>query len=141
MVKIDVFNAKFDSINKMLLILREHQKLSLQEFLEQQTIQLAVEHALFVAIQSLLDLGSHILADREIRNIADYRDVLVKLGREMILPPHFAESIVNMASFRNRLIHEYEDVNPKLVYEFLQTRLGDFEEFMRHIRDYFRLTE
>jgi len=30
-------------------------------------------------------------------------------------------------------------LRPKKIHEFLQSRLGDFGEFMKYIRDYFRL--
>jgi uncharacterized protein YutE (UPF0331/DUF86 family) len=98
-----------------------------------------VEHALFIAIQSLLDLGSHILADLEIRNVSDYRDVILKLGQAKVIPLHFAEAIADMSGFRNRLIHEYEDIDPSRVHHFLQNRLKDIEDFIRYIREYLRL--
>ncbi len=34
-----------------------------------------------------------------------------------------------MARFRNRLVHLYWDVESEAVYEILQTRLDDFEQF------------
>ncbi len=34
-----------------------------------------------------------------------------------------------MARFRNRLVHLYWDVDDELVYEYLQTSLGDFDRF------------
>lgn len=140
MVDLEIVKSRIISIQQMLEVLRRHQKASIQDFLSSRDAQLTVERALFLAIQSLLDLGSHILADKGIQDIADYRDVILKLGQTKTLPPFFAESIADMAGFRNRLIHEYEDMDPKRIYEFLQNRLGDFEEFMKYIRDHFRLT-
>ena len=140
MVKIEIIHSKFKSINETLEILRPYQKLSLQDFLRNKDSQFTVQYALLTAIQALLDVGNHILADRNIRNVADYRDIIVKLGQEKIMPPSFIESISDMAGFRNRLIHEYQDVDPQKVYGFLKERLGDFEEFMRLVRDHFRLS-
>ena len=140
MVNLEIVRSRLETIHEMLSALQRHQKLALEDFLSNRDAQLAAEHALFVAIQSLLDLGSHILADREVRNIADYRDVILKLGQAKVLPPSFAESIADMAGFRNRLIHEYQDVDPQKIHEFIQRRLRDFEEFARHIRDYYRLS-
>ncbi|MCM8775347.1 MAG: DUF86 domain-containing protein [Candidatus Omnitrophica bacterium] len=139
MVDLEIVRSRLDSIREMLDILRRHQKLAREVFLSNRDIQLAVEHAFFIAIQSLLDLGSHILADMGIKSIADYRDVILKLGEAKVLPSQFTQTIVDMAGFRNRLIHEYQDTDPRKIYEFLQNRLGDFEEFMRHIRDHFHI--
>lgn len=63
-----------------------------------------------------------------------------ELAQIKVLPSSFSESIADMAGFRNRLIHEYQDIDPRKVHEFLQNRLGDFEEFIRYPRDYFRLS-
>lgn len=139
MVNPEVIRSRLESIREMVEILHRHRNTAQKEFLADRDAQLATEHALFVAIQSLLDLGSHILADREIRNVADYRDVILKLGQTQVIPSSFAESIADMAGFRNWLIHEYQDIDPGKVYEFLQHRLGDFEDFMRYVRDTLRL--
>ncbi|RLE61904.1 MAG: hypothetical protein DRJ38_10645 [Thermoprotei archaeon] len=41
--------------------------------------------------------------------------------------------MASMIGFRNLLVHDYAAINLKLVYEFLQTKLTDFEEFIRQI--------
>ncbi len=86
MVDLEIVKSRIISIQQMLEVLRRHQKMPLQDFLSGRDSQLAVEHALFLAIQSLLDLGSHILADKGIQDIADYRDIILKLGQAKALP-------------------------------------------------------
>lgn len=140
MVDLEIVRSPLASIAEMPSLLRRHEKVPVEDFLTNRELQLAVEHALLIAIQSLLDLATHILADSELRDIADYRDALLKLGQIKVIPLHFAESISEMAGFRNRLVHEYQEIDPKRVHAFLRTRLGDFEEFLRYLRDHFRLT-
>jgi uncharacterized protein YutE (UPF0331/DUF86 family) len=41
-----------------------------------------------------------------------------------------------MAGMRNRLVHVDEDVDPLLVHELLNTRLGDFDRFAQAITVY-----
>lgn len=38
-----------------------------------------------------------------------------------------------MKGFRNLLVHEYGRVNDRMVYEFLQSGLGDFHNFKEEI--------
>jgi len=38
-----------------------------------------------------------------------------------------------MAGFRNRLVHLYWEIDDELIYDYLQSELGDFDEFVRHI--------
>ena len=56
-----------------------------------------------------------------------------------ILPKDFVEKISGMAGFRNLLVHDYAEVDPERVYDFLQNRVGDFEEFMKHIAIHLKL--
>ncbi|HHW43892.1 MAG TPA: DUF86 domain-containing protein, partial [Desulfotomaculum sp.] len=58
------------------------------------------------------------------------------LGREQIIPPQFAEKIKGMAGYRNRLVHGYAEVTPEEMYNVIQKRLDDFEEFCSHIIKY-----
>jgi uncharacterized protein YutE (UPF0331/DUF86 family) len=44
-----------------------------------------------------------------------------------------------MASFRNRLVHLYAEIDPKEVYRFLQNDIADFGLFARCIVDYLKL--
>jgi uncharacterized protein YutE (UPF0331/DUF86 family) len=41
------------------------------------------------------------------------------------------ENWIRMIGFRNVLVHDYLDVDRKLVYEVMQERLGDFEALRR----------
>jgi uncharacterized protein YutE (UPF0331/DUF86 family) len=38
-----------------------------------------------------------------------------------------------MISLRNLLVHDYASVNLDLIYEFLRTKLADFEKFTKYI--------
>lgn len=38
-----------------------------------------------------------------------------------------------MIGFRNLLVHDYASINLEMVYEFLQTKLQDFEALIKHI--------
>jgi uncharacterized protein YutE (UPF0331/DUF86 family) len=39
----------------------------------------------------------------------------------------------SMIGFRNLLVNDYASINLNLVYEFLQKKLPDFENFIKHI--------
>lgn len=38
-----------------------------------------------------------------------------------------------MIGFRDLLVHDYASINYKMVYEFLQTKLPDFDAFIKYI--------
>ncbi len=75
------------------------------------------EHHLRRALESLLDIGRHIMAKQGLGHPTDYRSILLTLGREKILPPEFAEKIKGMAGYRNHLVHGYAEVTLEEVYQ------------------------
>jgi uncharacterized protein YutE (UPF0331/DUF86 family) len=46
------------------------------------------------------------------------------------VPENLAQNLVNMARFRNLLVHLYWKVNDERLYEILQSHLQDIEEFV-----------
>ncbi len=41
-----------------------------------------------------------------------------------------------MVKFRNRVVHLYQEVNDRIVYEILQSDLEDFRKFVQQILAY-----
>ena len=38
-------------------------------------------------------------------------------------------SYIDMVRFRNLIVHEYETINPEILYELATARLGEFRKF------------
>ena len=91
------------------------------------------ERYLQLAIQCLLDIGNHILADRKHREPQEYRDIVKTLGEQALLPPDLVSRLMPLVGMRNILVHDYLDIDRSKLYDALQTELEDFEEFARHV--------
>ncbi|MFO8020730.1 MAG: DUF86 domain-containing protein, partial [Promethearchaeia archaeon] len=86
----------------------------------------------------VLDIGNHIVSRLELKKPEAYQDILIILGKNSILPKEFAEKIAKMAGFRNILIHNYLEINRKIVYQHLQEDLSDFDKFIKYIISYLK---
>jgi uncharacterized protein YutE (UPF0331/DUF86 family) len=93
-----------------------------------------VEHTLQIAIQAVVDVASHIVADDRLgeptTNAALF-DLLVRAG---IVPAQQASALRKIVGFRNVLVHGYADVDPAIVRDVLEHRLGDLDAFVATIR-------
>jgi uncharacterized protein YutE (UPF0331/DUF86 family) len=58
------------------------------------------------------------------------------LAENGVLDPEFASELEKMAGFRNRLVHLYWDINIKEIWNILQTKLGDFEQYISQVGTY-----
>lgn len=116
--------------------LGELAKQGLKEFLgDEVSIDLA-ERNLQIGIQCLLDIGNHIIAERGFQVPESNEDIFRILGKHGVIPKDFASKIEGMAGFRNILVHDYLEIDPRKVYQNLLNALKDFDEFARYIVGY-----
>ena len=116
--------------------LRELQGVNLEEYQANKLIRKAVERTLHTAIETCLDIGHYIIAQEGFRAPEDNKDVFVVLGEEQIIPAELIPRLVDMARFRNLLVHEYTRLDNAVVYGILKKRMGDLDEFARIIALY-----
>jgi uncharacterized protein YutE (UPF0331/DUF86 family)/predicted nucleotidyltransferase len=113
--------------------LRQKAKTSKEEYLQTRDVQAIVERRLQTAIESCLNIGNHLIARLGLRPPQDYGDVFRILRDAYILPSECAEAMVDMARFRNLLVHLYWQLDYERIYDSLQGRLASLEAFASHI--------
>ncbi len=89
-----------------------------------------VERYLHLAIEEVLDIANHLVSFHEWREPAGYRDLLLILKEQGIIPAEDLITFQNMASFRNMLVHRYESIEDELVFGIFKRHLGDFDLFI-----------
>lgn len=57
----------------------------------------------------------------------------IEMGRIAVLPPAFAQKMAPSAGLRNRLVHEYDLIDPVRLHEALQSAVEDIPEYLRHV--------
>ena len=129
----DVIMAKLSKLKQYLNYLRELRRSSFEDFMGDFKITGAVERYLQVSIECMIDVGNEIISSLQLQRPERYRDIPYILARSGVISERFADTMASMIGFRNLLVHDYAAINLKLVYEFLQTKLTDFEEFIRQI--------
>lgn len=131
-----MINTRLRRLEKALQVLQQSSKLTYEELISNDVLLSAIERNLQVAIECVLDIGNHIIAEKGFESPDDNEDIIRILGNEGIVPSDFAESIKGIAGFRNILIHEYTGIDYGLLYNYLVNRLDDFREFARYISAY-----
>ncbi len=83
-----------------------------------------------VAIEAAIDLGNHLISKNSLGTPEDYGDVFRLLGKAGVLPAEFADQLVNIARFRNRLVHIYWEVDDAELHRLLTDGVADLERFV-----------
>ena len=117
-------------LRKSVARLRELSKLSRKEFLKDPDKIASAKYHFIVAIESCIDMCNHVIARNGFRAPEDYGDTFRVMSEVGALKPDFSDELVNMAKFRNRLVHIYWEVKDQQVHEILQVRLDDFKKLL-----------
>ena len=102
---------------------------SFQVYTEDARLRRAVERVLHVAVEVCLYVGRRIITLGGFRYAEDNQDVFRVLAQEKIVPDKLLHALLEMARFRNLIVHDYAKIDDAKVYEILKRRLGDFDAF------------
>ena len=126
----EVIAPRIAKIRELLRHLTRLETVSREAFLASTIEQHAVERELQVVIEACLDIGHHVIAREGLRRPRDYRDVFTVLHESGIVETELGRRLEKMASFRNRLVHGYSDIDPGRVYDVARNELADVETFV-----------
>jgi uncharacterized protein YutE (UPF0331/DUF86 family) len=131
MVRPEVVRKRLNKMDECLAVLQRLQRYGRDEFLSDPERYGSAERFLHLAIEALLDMGNHVIADEGLGVVDWYSDVPRIFLEKGLISSGLSEKWIRMIGFRNTLVHGYMDVDRTIVYEVLQNGLGDIEELKR----------
>ena len=126
-------NVLLERLEEEVTLLEQAAKQPAGELLGDANAIAAVTYRLVVAIEICIDVGEHVIASEGLRAPDSFAAVFDIPGEAGYLEPGLAESLGEMAKFRNLLVHVYERVDDRRVIEILGTELEDFQAFREQI--------
>ena len=96
----------------------------------------SAESLLRRAIESLLDTARHLLSKAYGLGALEYREVArLAVEKNLVRDAGLQGKFVEIAGFRNRLTHYYDEVTPKELLEILQNELADLDAVARELSE------
>jgi uncharacterized protein YutE (UPF0331/DUF86 family) len=94
----------------------------------------SAKYNFIVAIEAAIDICNHLISKNGYRVPEGYSDSFAILAEQGILSDTLVEEkLVKMARFRNRLVHQYWQIDSEYLHEILRTHLADFTSFLKEI--------
>lgn len=93
-----------------------------------------VEHTLQLAVQAAMDVASHIVSEKRLGEPRTNHELFDLLHAGGWVDAELAAMLRRMAGFRNVIVHGYTAVDPAIVRDVAENRLGDLETFVECIR-------
>lgn len=137
MVDVEVIKQRLNQLSTSLNKIERFKGISLEEFLQDDIIQDVVEYNLFIAINMMIDIATHIVVDNNMGNPETLGEAFCILNREKYLNDDEAKIYRNMVGLRNILSHEYLKIDKKIIYGVLKNNLVDIKKFIIFINDNF----
>ncbi len=106
---------------------------SYEEFTADGRSPAAAESYLRRGLESVLDLGRHILAKGMGKAVPEYKDIARELKNAGVIAPKTAETLLILAGYRNRMVHFYHEIGVRELYDICANRSGDIERVLTEI--------
>jgi uncharacterized protein YutE (UPF0331/DUF86 family) len=95
----------------------------------------AAESLLRRAIEALFDLLRHLLSRKYGRGSLEYKEAArLAVEKSLVQDPRLGAVLEELAGFRNRLTHFYNEITPEELYGIVKNELGDLEQIAEELR-------
>ena len=98
---------------------------NLENYTKQDSITLNIQRA----CEAVIDLGMHVIAERDLGIPQTSRDTFEILQDNMIITSEMCERLKAMIGFRNIAIHNYQRLNLKIIRAIMEKDLKDLLSF------------
>jgi len=127
----DIALRKAQVIREGLEILGKLATMDLEKYRRDTVKRKAAERVLQQTIEAALDINAHILAGIGAGAPDDYYQSFIQMGENDVLDPELAKELAPAAGLRNRLVHQYDDLDDDLVFQSIGKALRLFPRYLQ----------
>ncbi|WP_353090300.1 DUF86 domain-containing protein [Synechococcus lacustris] len=128
-----VLERKYEHLLELLDLLSAEANTSLDEFLIDRRQQLLVERLLHLSIEAASDLLQHLLVQSFQSKPQTYADTFLLAGQKGLISISLAQRLVPAAGLRNRLVHDYEAIDPSRIHAAMAIAGRDLGELSEEL--------
>jgi len=110
--------------------LKELSTLPKDEFLSDQYKIASAKYFLIVSIEATIDMCNHLISRNRFRIPESYADTFNVMAEKGVISKDLTVKLIEMAKFRNRLVHIYWEVDDEVIYDIIKEDIKDIEKFM-----------
>ena len=105
-----------------------------EAYLSDRVAQAAAERHIQRVIGRMIDVNYHLVTAAGHMPPKDYHTSFVTLGDIGVVDRDFAARIARAAGLRNRLVHDYDDLDPQRVFDALQAAVVDVPRYVAAVQ-------
>jgi uncharacterized protein YutE (UPF0331/DUF86 family) len=124
---------KIERIDAYLKHVRQKRDPGFEVFRKDIDLQSIVLFNLIQSIQASVDIGAHIISDSEWGVPGSQADIFEILAQHKIISKQLSQRMIKMVGFRNRIVHEYEKIDLRIVHDVWQKNSRDVDKFCKSV--------
>jgi uncharacterized protein YutE (UPF0331/DUF86 family) len=110
--------------------LRVHENSTFEEFMKK---HYEIERLVELLLMTASDIIFHLLSDRGEPIPGSYRAAFLRAGEVGILSPELGASLARSAGLRNILVHEYQEIDYRLLQRSVPAAIRDLTAFIQEL--------
>ena len=118
--------------------LNELKKISKEDYISDWRISYIVERTLHLSLETFLSIGEMIISELGFKKPDSYAEIPKILTENKVIPQQLAEKLIDLAKFRNVLVHEYLYLDREKVYQHLFNDQEIIQEFLNCIKQFIK---
>lgn len=125
----EVLETKLEALIRCVHRIKDQNILTLNELEENLDKQEIIILNLQRAVQICVDIGNHILLDYKTPTPSTMAETFKYLAQNNLISKDNAEDLSHAVGFRNIAVHQYEDIDCKIIFSIITSHLDDFKTF------------
>ena len=135
MVDEEVVNNKLINLEEYIKDLEEYKEIELDQYNKDKVIQRYLERTLHLAVESILDIGNHIISAERLGSPNTNSDIIKILAEHNIIKNN-KDKYIKMARFRNIIVYDYTNIDSEIVLDTIKNGLNDLKVIFRWYQEY-----
>ena len=136
MIDRELVLRKLDLVRHHVARLRAKLPATAEALLGDEDLRDILSNNLSQAVQGAFDVAAHVIAHVEAKVPDTYAEGFELLAGKSVIDPGLARNLIRASGLRNRLQHQYQSVDWKIVRTSIRDGLGDFDAFVKAIRTF-----
>ena len=135
MTEQELIHRKLTKLIQYLNELKAIKDYTLEEYLDNYFIKRTTERLLQLIVEVATDINGHIIVEEGHNPPHNYYQSFIKLGQLNLINEELATKLAPSTGLRNRIVHEYEEINDQIVFESISTALELYKQYIKEIKD------
>lgn len=135
-VETEIIRRKLAIIIENLKALEPIQGMGREDYIEDLYKRKATERLLQELIEAAIDINTHIIVQTCHTAPDDYYESFIKAGELKIISGDLAQRLAPSAGLRNRLVHEYDQIEHSMILEAVGTADNLYSQYIKEITNF-----